>query len=650
MIPSRPIIFLFILSVLLCSHSSNAQDVTELFFVNSTGPSNQDGPFSEEFNLSISDRIKKARNNLEDESSSIEAKLYATNLLKSAAQENSTDAMLLLANIMFFGIYSFEPDFQMAHTYYDHLQKTNGSVVGNLMLGFYHSVSYYNTVSYDPALSRLYWEAAAKQGSLDAHQFLAYHHFTGMHTERSYLLAAKHYKLIADDLTKEGPKSLLASSRYLWPEILDYNSAGDDGTGVYGPASAYAFSPVSRAFQSIRHYYREILNPPEEWDLGILFEVGKLRLHGMYSFQRNHTLAEAIFAKVFRGLSSLSESSVHVTSENVVDLVSKSAGYIGLAQVFGDSKRENVKNATHWLKRGIFHNDSNSLYGMGYLFYHGLLNESERDVEKGLSYMKKAADMKNGYALTFLGVLSMEYEDFDSAVHYLTLANKENVLLASKLLADCYFNGIGTPVSKRKAALLYKEFVEAVRSSSSTMNLAMREADYDCSENSLMYYLYSAQMGYSIAETNAAYLVDGNKYLINSLKRYLYPEISGEESLSDDFAYEFYARAAAQGDADAILKLGDYFYYGIGVQKDYEKAYKYYEIASEKGGATGMALWNMAYMHEYGRGRERDTHIAKRYLDELSVNQIAYIPFRLIISLVFLHRFYLKCLSFLRLR
>ncbi|EPX72853.1 uncharacterized protein SOCG_00615 [Schizosaccharomyces octosporus yFS286] len=649
MIASTTLVSLFVSVILIFSYSSDAFGEPDLFFVDPTGLSSQDAPFSEDFNFPVEDRYEKAKKKLQDDFTSTEEKLHAASLLKSAARENNTDAILLLGNTLFFGLYGFEPDFRMAFNYYDQLLKMNGSIMGNLILGFYHSVSYYNTAPYDPALARMYWEAAAKQGSIDAHHFLAYHHLIGMHTVKSDSLAAQHYKIIADDLTKEGPKFLLAASQYLWPEILNYNTAGEDGSGVYGPASAYSLSPASRAFISIRHYLKEIYNPPEERDLGTLFEAAKLRLHGMHSFRRNHTVAEAIFAKVYRDLSFLNESSIHITSEKIDDLLSKSAGYIGLIQLFGESKKRSLENASRWFNRGILHNDSNSLYGMGYIFYHGLL-DNKTDLQKGLSYIKEAANMKNGYALTFLGILSLEEEDYDNTFQYLTLANEEKVLLASKLLADCYLHGIGTSVSKRKAALLYKEFVETVRSKSSTMSLAVREVDHYCWENSLIYYLYSAQLGYSIAEINAAYFVDGNKYLVDSLTRYLYPERTQDEILSDEFAFEFYARAAAQGDVDAILKVGDYYYYGVGVHKDYEKAYRHYEIASEKGGATGMALWNMAYMHEFGKGRERDAHIAKRFLDELSINRISYIPFRMILSLIFLHQIYLRCLSFLRLR
>ena len=50
-----------------------------------------------------------------------------------------------------------------------------------------------------------------------------------------------------------------------------------------------------------------------------------------------------------------------------------------------------------------------------------------------------------------------------------------------------------------------------------------------------------------------------------------------------------YELAAEQGDADAQFNLGDFYEKGHGIEKDYEKAKEYYQLASDQGHAKARA-------------------------------------------------------------
>ena len=52
------------------------------------------------------------------------------------------------------------------------------------------------------------------------------------------------------------------------------------------------------------------------------------------------------------------------------------------------------------------------------------------------------------------------------------------------------------------------------------------------------------------------------------------------------------------------MKLGDYYYYGLGTEVSYEAAATQYRLASDKL-ATPQAMFNLAYMYEYGQGLEK---------------------------------------------
>ena len=79
-------------------------------------------------------------------------------------------------------------------------------------------------------------------------------------------------------------------------------------------------------------------------------------------------------------------------------------------------------------------------------------------------------------------------------------------------------------------------------------------------------------------------------------------------------ALVYWTRAAAQGYSAARVKLGDYYYYGLGTHQDFETAAYHYRIASEQQN-NAQAMFNLGFMHEMGHGMRQDIHLAKRFYD-----------------------------------
>ena len=73
---------------------------------------------------------------------------------------------------------------------------------------------------------------------------------------------------------------------------------------------------------------------------------------------------------------------------------------------------------------------------------------------------------------------------------------------------------------------------------------------------------------------------------------------------SAQLALLHWTRSAGQGDVDAMVKLGDYYYHGLGVNEPdallKEKAAGYYQSAIETHSA--VAMWNIGWMYENGIG------------------------------------------------
>lgn len=67
-----------------------------------------------------------------------------------------------------------------------------------------------------------------------------------------------------------------------------------------------------------------------------------------------------------------------------------------------------------------------------------------------------------------------------------------------------------------------------------------------------------------------------------------------------------WTRSAAQNNVDALVKVGDYYYYGLGVPNEpenvrWEKAAGYYQSAADTQ-TSALAMWNLGWMYEHGYG------------------------------------------------
>jgi SEL1 protein len=67
-----------------------------------------------------------------------------------------------------------------------------------------------------------------------------------------------------------------------------------------------------------------------------------------------------------------------------------------------------------------------------------------------------------------------------------------------------------------------------------------------------------------------------------------------------------WTRSAAQRNVDSLVKVGDYYYHGLGDSKEdeatrLEKAAKYYQSAAESQ-VSALAMWNLGWMYENGVG------------------------------------------------
>jgi SEL1 protein len=188
------------------------------------------------------------------------------------------------------------------------------------------------------------------------------------------------------------------------------------------------------------------------------------------------------------------------------------------------------------------------------------------------------------------------------ALKYFSLAAQTGHMGALHKLGQMYSQGVATDRVCTTAVHAFKSVAERGPWVTNMKKALLRHKQGDLTA-SLVHYIHLAEIGYEVAQSNAALLLEeGTCGLLSS-------------SLAcQALAVRYYRHASKQGNAEASLKVGDAYYYGsAGLPVDFAKAAKYYQTAAEA--RQPQAMFNLGLMHQYGVGLKQDFHLAKRFLD-----------------------------------
>lgn len=195
--------------------------------------------------------------------------------------------------------------------------------------------------------------------------------------------------------------------------------------------------------------------------------------------------------------------------------------------------------------------------------------------------------------------------DLGQAAAMYTAASAAGNLLASYNLAVLHLRGLAGeaqgPASCRAAVLQLKRLSERAWPALPEAHEDFAAGDY---EWALLNYMKSAEWGSELGQSNAAWMLsEGYGY---------------EGPRSGLTAVTFFRRAAEQGNAAALVRLGDSYWYGKGVPQDWTRAGRAYTAAAKH--RLPQALFNLGFMHQHGAGLAKDFHLAKRYYDRAAVS------------------------------
>ncbi|KAI6186433.1 hypothetical protein M3Y98_00132100 [Aphelenchoides besseyi] len=194
-------------------------------------------------------------------------------------------------------------------------------------------------------------------------------------------------------------------------------------------------------------------------------------------------------------------------------------------------------------------------------------------------------------------------QNYKIAIKYFQLASQNGHVLALYNLAHMHAAGIGVTRSCSLATELLKNVAERGRWAELFLDAFAKYQAKEIDEAAIR-YLFLAELGYEVAQTNFAFILDQDEG-----GRRLFPADQIHRR-----ALMYWQRSANQEYAFSRVKLGDYSYYGFGTDVDFVAAANHYKIAAN-GHQNAQAFFNLAYMHEQGLGVTRDLHLAKRFYD-----------------------------------
>ncbi|EIN06738.1 HCP-like protein [Punctularia strigosozonata HHB-11173 SS5] len=620
--------------------------------------------------LGVKDDGSSGKSRKEDEARGKAVKVL--DLLQHSAELGHTDALYTLGQISLLPPNSYFPvDPSLAFNAFSQHVELTGNATSQGLLGFFYSTGYRDVVPVDQAKAQLYYTFAAHGGDKAAQMALGYRFWAGIGTLQEARRAMDWYEAAAEAAMAKflsgppGGRTLPLTSARL----------SDLEGGVYGPGASVASTginaqrPAIRAanarsagetWEDILEYY---LYNADRGETGFAYRLGKIFYQGsLYgtpggiasgsegvgAIPRDFQRARYYFLRIARQIwprdppNPLQPQSHKADNENgPLGYAASSAGYIGRMYLRGEGVKADMAMARLWFERGAEYGDRECHNGLGIIWRDGLV-EGRKDLKKAFAHFGVAAGQDLAEAQVNLGKYHRSRGEMKIAMSFFEAAVRNgSPFEAFYYLAEMYAAQARAPATSSNilaaSSATAVSFYKLVAERGCWGDDLLREADLAWARGSdrdkemaMLRWWMAAERGSEIAQNNLAYVLDQDKSVLR-LTRFAPITPSNDTAR---LALTQWTRSAAQLNVDALVKVGDYYYHGLGVPDEpehirYEKAAGYYRSAADTQ-VSALAMWNLGWMYENGLGVPMDFHLAKRYYDlALITNSEAYLPITL---------------------
>ncbi|KAL1514063.1 hypothetical protein ABEB36_003386 [Hypothenemus hampei] len=483
-------------------------------------------------------------------------------MFMDASNKGNLQAKAAIAWAKLFGT-TLKQDIYVAKTMFEELSLL-GHPDGHMGMGFLYASGLYVNVSQSKAL--VHYLFGALGGNIWAQMTMGYRYFAGAGVISSCEKSLDFYRQVADTVSQGVSFSGGAAIQRI--RLLDELENGYT-SGILD--------------NDLFEYYQLLA---EKGDVQAQVGLGQLHYQGGRGVDLDYRKAMHYFTQA-------------ANAGNAMAMA-----YLGKIYLDGSDEVEaNNETALKYFKKASELNNPVGLSGLGLMYLYG--RGVDRDYNKAFKYFMAAADQ--GWVDGQLQLGNMFFsglgvkKDYKLANKYFNLASQSGHVLAYYNLGQMHAKGTGMLRSCTTAVELFKNVAERGRWGELLMqgHSDYREGRYN---EAFVQYALLAELGYEVAQSNAAFMLDRGEV----------PMFQPNEAFVRALLY--WSRGASQGYSAAQVKVGDYYYYGLGTFVDYETAATQYRIAAEQQ-HNAQAMFNLGYMHEQGLGISKDIHLAKRWFD-----------------------------------
>ncbi|KAF1331557.1 Sel-1 family protein, partial [Globisporangium splendens] len=529
----------------------------------------------------------------------------------SSSSISTKDALVQLGNIYFYGNSSLDVSVNgtLAMKFFSAAATQFGDAHAQFHVGVAHSYGFWGFEK-DNAAAMLQYYFASLGEHTGATLALGFKHLTGVGAPKSCESAVRYYEVAANKAV------MLREANASKPAIYDLPHRR---LKTVSETQHKKNIPSDAAIVDYYQFSADKGDPEATMNLATLF------YYGARGLEQDLVKAAALFQKAYE--------------------LGASGGAYQLGHIYshGIGVKQDNDTAFRYLQEASNEGNTQAQNELAYMYLQG--KGTPRDPKRATTLFQNAAKQGSMEAFYNLGVLHMKGNipgsaskdpEYEVAHGYFQVAAHQGHTISSHKLGHMSLHGIGTTRSCRNAVDSFKLVAE--RGEWDRMLLKgfkdFKNQDY---EAAFLKYAVMAQQGYEVAQHNAAYLLDYG-FLTPLFPAVAMPTTTVlTDSETSVAAMMLYKLAALQGNVDANLKIGDFYYYGKGGHAvDFTRASAHYSLASKR--ANAQAMFNLGLMYEHGIGVDQDFYLAKRYFDKAKdAHSDAHVPVTLALWKLSLH-------------
>ena len=542
-----------------------------------------------------------------------------------SSKADVAEAMSLMQRAAALGSSEADEELGMAHLYGDllprnltlahqHFQSAadDGIAAAQHSLAFLYSMHLVPTPSTWPSavphatpLSVLFDYMAAAGGHVGAKMTMGYRHLYGYGVPKSCETAASYYRdvaqLVVDDFSSQAHHQLQAIDRAHLSDESSRSSHLEDSAEVlqYYQHSAEGGNVEAQLTMGQLHYYghRGLPHSPQlaakyftqaaaAGDSNAMTNLGQMHLNGLIDTEGEHD-GNVTALQLFQAAAE--QGNPHAQTS------------LGMLYLTGGVVPVNYTLAYHYFFQANKRGHPEAQFRLGVMHFTGLGVEAHM----GQAYLYFTASAFQGHVRSLFNVAQMETHGLG-------------------VVKDCK-----SGVEKLKAVSERGDWSEDLGEG----HELFLQGEY---EKSWLMYALAAHEGQEVGQSNAAWMID-RQYVSSLWGKDLAPP-----SVAYDVAYSLFHQSAEQKNYDSWRMMGDYAYYQFihpsavpraslptsnTSQPHLALAASHYAKACEK---NAQAAFDLGYMYHYGLGVQRDYHLAKRYYDmAVTIDPNALVPCKL---------------------